>query len=55
VNPVTVHRQQPPGEPIQSVHRAAFLEARDDVLRRLSGTLLAGTAARKPDAVRASQ
>lgn len=49
VNPVTVHRQQPPGEPIQSVHRAAFFEARDDVQRRLAA------AARTPDAVRAAE
>jgi murein DD-endopeptidase MepM/ murein hydrolase activator NlpD len=55
VNPITFHRQQPPGEPIQSIHFAAFRDARDGVLRQLSNTLLAEAPRAKPDAVKAAQ
>jgi murein DD-endopeptidase MepM/ murein hydrolase activator NlpD len=55
VNPVTIHRQQPPGEPITSSHLAAFSDARDAVLRQLSATALAGNPPPKPDAISAVQ
>jgi murein DD-endopeptidase MepM/ murein hydrolase activator NlpD len=55
VNPVTVHRQQPPGAPITSIHVAAFTQLRDAVLRQLSATALAGNPTRKPDAIDAVQ
>jgi hypothetical protein len=55
VNPVTVHRQQPPGAPITSIHVAAFTQLRDAVLRQLSATALAGNPPRKPDAINAVQ
>ncbi len=53
VNPITVHRQQPSGEPIRAMHRASFERSRDEVLRQLSATLLAEAPRRKPDAVAA--
>lgn len=55
VNPLTVHRQQPPGEPIQGAHLAAFRDARDGVIRQLSTTVLADAPQPKPDAVKAIQ
>jgi murein DD-endopeptidase MepM/ murein hydrolase activator NlpD len=55
VNPLTVHRQQPPGAPIQGVHLAAFHDTRDAVLRQLSATVLADAPRPKPDAVKAVQ
>jgi murein DD-endopeptidase MepM/ murein hydrolase activator NlpD len=55
VNPVTAHRQQPPGEAIGAIHLAAFRGARDGVLRQLSNTRLAEAPRPKPDAVKAVQ
>ena len=55
VNPITVHRSQPPGEPIPVLHRAAFVTARDGVLQQLSTALLAEAPRRQPDAVKALQ
>jgi len=54
VNPVSVHSRQAPGEPIPGVHLVDFRTARDEVLSRLSTTLVAGAPAQKPDAVRAT-
>jgi murein DD-endopeptidase MepM/ murein hydrolase activator NlpD len=55
VNPLTVHRQQPPGEPIRGVHLAAFRDTRDGILRQLSAAILAGAPPSKRDAVKAAQ
>jgi murein DD-endopeptidase MepM/ murein hydrolase activator NlpD len=55
VNPLTVHRQQPPGEPIRGVHLAAFRDTRDGILRQLSTTILAAAPPQKPDAIKAVQ
>jgi murein DD-endopeptidase MepM/ murein hydrolase activator NlpD len=55
VNPVAVHRQQPPGEPIRSIHMAAFADLRDGVLGQLSSGALAGYPERKPDAINAAR
>jgi murein DD-endopeptidase MepM/ murein hydrolase activator NlpD len=52
VDPVTERRRQPPGDPIQPAHRAAFLSARDAMLQQIEATVLADAAPR-PDAVRA--
>ena len=48
VNPLSVHSRQAPGEPIPSLHLAAFRESRDGVLGRLSSTLIAESPT-KPD------
>jgi murein DD-endopeptidase MepM/ murein hydrolase activator NlpD len=53
VNPLTAHRQQPPGEPIAASYRDAFLQQRDQALTQLETTLLAEAARGKPDAVKA--
>lgn len=53
VNPLLFHRSQPAGEPIASVHLAAFRAARDGALSQLSATLLAEGPRRNPDAVNA--
>ena len=55
VNPVSVHSRQAPGEPIPALHLARFTASRDDLLTRLSTTLLAAAPAQKPDAVRATR
>jgi murein DD-endopeptidase MepM/ murein hydrolase activator NlpD len=55
VNPLTAHRQQPPGEPIAPVYRDAFLRHRDETVAQLETTLLADAARQKPDAVQAFQ
>jgi murein DD-endopeptidase MepM/ murein hydrolase activator NlpD len=55
VNPITAHRQQPPGEPIHAVHMASFLRSRDQALEQLTTTLRAEAPRRKPDAVKAVQ
>jgi murein DD-endopeptidase MepM/ murein hydrolase activator NlpD len=52
VNPLTAHRQQPPGEPIAAAYREQFLRVRDDSIEQLQTTLLAQ--ASKPDAVKAA-
>ncbi len=54
VNPLATHSRQAPGEPIPSVHLAAFRTSRDALLTRLSSTLLAESPA-KPDAQRAAE
>lgn len=51
VNPLTAHRQQPPGEPIAAAYREQFMRVRDDAIEQLQTTLLAQ--ASKPDAVKA--
>jgi murein DD-endopeptidase MepM/ murein hydrolase activator NlpD len=52
VNPVSVHAGQAPGEPIAAAQLATFRSQRDDVLARLSSTLLASAApTQKPDAI----
>jgi murein DD-endopeptidase MepM/ murein hydrolase activator NlpD len=53
VNPLSEHRKLPPGEPIAAIHRAAFLEARDGVLKQIAATLLADNPPTKPDAIKA--
>ena len=55
VNPVSVHSRQAPGEPIPALHLARFTASRDDLLTRLSTTLLAAGPTQKPDAVRATR
>jgi murein DD-endopeptidase MepM/ murein hydrolase activator NlpD len=55
VDPVSERRRQPPGDPIQPAHRSAFLAARDLMLKRIEGTVLAEAPAQRPDAVRADQ
>jgi murein DD-endopeptidase MepM/ murein hydrolase activator NlpD len=55
VNPLTAHRQQPPGEPIAPAYRDAFLRHRDETVAQLETTLLADAARQKPDAVQAIQ
>jgi murein DD-endopeptidase MepM/ murein hydrolase activator NlpD len=40
VDPVSERRRQPPGDPIQPVHRSAFLAARDEMLSRIEVTRL---------------
>jgi murein DD-endopeptidase MepM/ murein hydrolase activator NlpD len=54
VDPVSERRRQPPGEPIQPQHRAAFLTARDALLGQIETTILADAARQSPDAVRAA-
>jgi murein DD-endopeptidase MepM/ murein hydrolase activator NlpD len=54
VDPVSERRRQPPGEPIQPQHRAAFLTARDAMLGQIETTILADAARQSPDAVRAA-
>jgi murein DD-endopeptidase MepM/ murein hydrolase activator NlpD len=53
VNPVSVHSRQAPGEPIPALQLATFGSAREDILARLSTTLLADAPRQKPDAVSA--
>ena len=55
VNPITAHRQQPPGEAIPATYLAAFSGTRAAALERLSTVLLAEAPAAKPDAVKAGQ
>jgi murein DD-endopeptidase MepM/ murein hydrolase activator NlpD len=55
VDPVAERRRQPPGDPIQPVHRAAFLAARDRMLKQIEATILADAANQRPDAVKADQ
>lgn len=53
VDPVRERRRQPPGQPIPAAHLSEFRRARDELLRRLSSTLLAEAPRQKPDAVKA--
>jgi murein DD-endopeptidase MepM/ murein hydrolase activator NlpD len=55
VNPLAEHRKLPPGEPIPSVHLAAFRSERDRLLQRLSTTLTAEAPRGQPDAVGAAR
>ncbi len=55
VNPVTIHRQQPPGEPIRSHHMAAFQDVRATVSRQLPAVVRTGHPERTADAVKAVQ
>lgn len=55
VNPITAHRQQPPGEPIRAPHMASFMRTRDQALHQLSATLVAEAPRQTPDAVKAVQ
>jgi hypothetical protein len=52
LNPLTVHRKLPPGEPIPASMRAAFDAERARLVEQMSTTLLARAPAAKPDAVR---
>jgi murein DD-endopeptidase MepM/ murein hydrolase activator NlpD len=54
LNPLTVHRKLPPGEPIAAAARAVFDAERERLVRQLSTTLLAGGTAQKRDAVKAA-
>ena len=54
VDPRREHARQPPGEPIPTLHLAAYRLTRDGVLRQLSTTLLAEAPAAKADAVKAT-
>ena len=53
VNPVSVHSRQAPGQPIPALQLATFGSAREDILARLTTTLLADAPRQKPDAVSA--
>lgn len=55
VNPVTAHRQQPPGEPIHQKDLADFRHVRESALERMTTILLAEAPVAKPDAVKAAQ
>lgn len=56
VNPLTIHRRMPPGEPIAASARAAFAAERERMMRELSTTLLArASEPRARDAVKAVQ
>jgi murein DD-endopeptidase MepM/ murein hydrolase activator NlpD len=52
VDPVGERRRQPPGDPIQTAHRAAFLAARDGMLQQIEASVLPAAASQRPDAVR---
>lgn len=54
MNPLTVHRKLPPGEPIAASMRAAFNAERERLTQQMSTTLLASAPARKSDAVTAA-
>ena len=55
VDPRREHNRQPPGEPIPALHLAAFGEARDATIGRLSSVVLAAAPSTKPEAVKAIQ
>ncbi len=56
VNPLTIHRRMPPGEPIAGGARAAFAAERERMMRELSTTLLArASEPRARDAVKAAR
>jgi len=55
VDPVSERRRQPPGEPIQAQHRAAFLSARDALLQHIETSIIAEASRQKPEAVHAAQ
>jgi hypothetical protein len=56
VNPLTIHRRMPPGEPIAAGAREAFATERERMMRQLSTTLLArASAPRSSDAVKTAQ
>lgn len=55
VDPRRVHARQPPGEPIPSKLLPEYRVARDQVVRRLSTTLLVDAAPPPPDAVKAAE
>jgi murein DD-endopeptidase MepM/ murein hydrolase activator NlpD len=54
VNPVSVHARQAPGAPIPAVQLAMFSASRENILARLTATLLAEGPHQKPDAVPAA-
>ncbi len=54
MNPLTVHRKLPPGEPIATTVRAAFDIERERLARQMSTTLLARATPRPRDAVKAA-
>jgi hypothetical protein len=54
LNPLTVHRKMPPGEPIMAAARAAFDAERERLVRQMSVTLLASAPSRGRDAVKAA-
>ncbi|MEO6239556.1 MAG: M23 family metallopeptidase [Vicinamibacterales bacterium] len=51
VNPLSVHSRQAPGEPIPAAQIATFKASRDNLLGRLSTTLLAVGPRPRPDAI----
>jgi murein DD-endopeptidase MepM/ murein hydrolase activator NlpD len=55
VNPLTVHRNMPPGDPIAASLRPAFLAERERVLQLMSTTLLAQADAAPRAVVKAAQ
>jgi murein DD-endopeptidase MepM/ murein hydrolase activator NlpD len=61
VDPVAERRRQPPGEPIPAAHLTAFRSSRDQMLTRISDSILLARqsapadAPQRPDAVKAAQ
>ncbi len=54
LNPLTVHKKLPPGDPIAASVRSAFDAEREQLVRQMSTTLLARAAPRPRDAVKAA-
>ena len=54
LNPLTIHKQLPPGEPIPAALVAQFDAERERLAQQMSTTLLAAATAPKRDAVKAS-
>lgn len=54
LNPLTVHRKLPPGEPIPTTLRTAFDAERERLVQEMSTTLLASARPATPDAVKAA-
>ena len=52
LNPLTVHRKLPPGEPITAAVRASFDAERERLARQMSTTLLARSTPRQREAVK---
>jgi murein DD-endopeptidase MepM/ murein hydrolase activator NlpD len=55
VDPVRERRRQPPGQPIPPNQLDAYRESREDLLRRLSATVVPEAPRQKPDALKAVQ
>lgn len=55
LNPLTLHRSLPPGEPIPATMRAEFDAERERLTQQMSTTLLVSTQPARPDAVKAGE